>query len=383
MPATPRVLTFTDEDFSISVEEQQKRAILRQMIEGRVGSTAEPVDPDPDVTAFYTMEQLGNMPAPRWLIRNLAEEGGLTLFYSPDKMGKTALLSSMLWAYAAGKEWWLHEDFKMWDPSDGERSVAYVLLEGHATYYYRYKAWADVYNDGKFISNFWTAPEGLNLFSPGMKVEKPETWGSTVKELYKFISRKRPTILVVDTFSRATAGIDENSSEIAQVVNWFDFIRDQFGTTTIVVHHTPLEDNKRPRGHSSLKGAASSYVRISPSNGPNERIKTLWHGPHRNAESGDHGYDFEMVSTELAFYIKPQLEHVKTYGPKEKEVLDYLANLPRGAEVHIGSVMKAVGMTNSNFRRMVKNSEHLEISSEGGNSSGTVRVVQADNVSDL
>jgi hypothetical protein len=381
VPATPRTLTFTDEDLAQAQEEREKRARLRALIEGRVGSVAEPVVSDPTVARFYTMEELSNMPPPRWLISNIVEEGGLTLFYSPDKMGKTALLSSLLWAYCTGKDSWLHSDFKMYDPSEGERSVAYVLLEGHATYYYRYKAWADVYNDGNYPTNFWTAPEGLNLFVPGMNVEKPETWGDSVKELYRFIEQMRPTILVIDTFSRATAGINENSSEIAQVVNWFDFLRDQFGTTTIVVHHTPLEDTKRPRGHSSLKGAASSYVRISPSDGPNPRIHTLWHGPHRNAETGDHGYDFTMVSTEDAFYIQASSEHVRSLGPREEQVLNYLKE--HGGSVDFPTMSKELGIDKANLRRLINNSGYFERISGEGNNPSVVKVVLPEHVSDL
>lgn len=380
MPATPRTLTFNEEDLAQAQEEREQRQRLRALIEGRVGTVAEPVDDDPQVTRFYTMEELANMPPPNWLIDNIVEEGGLTLFYAPDKMGKTALLSSMLWAYCTGKEYWLHEDFKMRDPSSGERSVAYVLLEGHATYYYRYQAWAEVYNGGQFPLNFWTAPEGLNLFVPGMNVEKPESWGESVKELYRFLSRKRPAILVIDTFSRATAGINENSSEIAQVVNWFDFLRDELGTATIVVHHTPLEDVKRPRGHSSLKGAASSYVRISPSDGPNTRIKTLWHGPHRNAEAGDHGYDFQMISTDHAFYITPSAEHVRSLGPREQDVLEYLTI---HGPTDTTTLSRAMEMDRNNLRRLVNNSERLESFSVGGNKPSVVRVVQAEDVSDL
>jgi hypothetical protein len=65
---------------------------------------------------------------------------------------------------------------------------------------------------------------------------------------------EKPAAVVVDTFSKFSAGIDENdNSEVAAYLSVLaEQIRDAFQTTVVLVAHSGHGDAKRPRGASSL-----------------------------------------------------------------------------------------------------------------------------------
>jgi len=259
-------------------------------------------------------------PQSNWLIDQMVEEKGLTVFFGPDKAGKTAFLSSMLWAWANGRDWWFDQTFQMSNPAPQEgdsedtipRRVLYLLLEGQAAYGDRLEAWKEANGVEGFaqLPGFLVVDTGVSLFAQGMVIDKKESWTNDLKAVTMMIQQFRPHILVVDTLSRATAGMDENSSQMAQVVAWFDLMRDLHDCATVVVHHTALDKaaSARPRGHSSLKGAASSYVRIEK---PDENnTPRLVVGPHRNAEAvnpsvgNTYGWYFQMKPHRTAFVIE-------------------------------------------------------------------------------
>ena len=63
-----------------------------------------------------------------------------------------------------------------------------------------------------------------------------------------------PALIVIDTFSKFSAGIDENDNgEVsAYLAGLTEFLRDQFRCTVLLVAHSGHGDSKRPRGASAL-----------------------------------------------------------------------------------------------------------------------------------
>lgn len=268
MPATPKTFDFT--------ETELRHAANASVIKG-TGDAVPYFGEDDQFPRVWDINQLKDRPQAVWLIDNVVEEKGLTVFFGPDKVGKTAVLSNLLWAWCAGRPSFL--DHKM---EGEERRVLYVLLEGQSNFYSRYDAWCHSYNRGNPIEGFFVVDEGLSLFQNRMEWEDPSTWTPSAKRLWNAVDAIQPHILVVDTLSRATAGMDENSSSMAHVVGMLDHMRDVYNLSTVIVHHTSLADGDRPRGHSSLKGAASSYVRIDGK--PEDHVLHLITGPHRNSD---------------------------------------------------------------------------------------------------
>ncbi len=318
MTATPQKLSFTAEDW------RKYRAHV-------AGSTPpEPLLHGEEFPDIWLLDQLAHRPKPNWLIRHLLEERGLTTFFGPDKVGKTAMLSQFLWSWVAGHDSWFDAEFEMHDAEDGERSVMYVLLEGQGSFYDRYDAWRNVYDqDSTRLEKFYVMDEGLSIFDQKMRWDDPVTWPESAKRLYAACERLKPKVLVIDTLSRATGGMDENSPQVAQVVSWFDLLRNTFGMATIVVHHVALADDSRPRGHSSLKGATSTYARVTGD--PSAKTQKFITGPHRNAETfnpthgNDYGWIIQRRSHRGAFVIEPGKARPKT---KLDEIVEAVVQAP-------------------------------------------------------
>jgi hypothetical protein len=65
--------------------------------------------------------------------------------------------------------------------------------------------------------------------------------------------KQNPALIVVDTFSKFSAGIDENSNgEVAAFLSGLASLRDEFGSTVLLVAHSGHGDAKRPRGANAL-----------------------------------------------------------------------------------------------------------------------------------
>ncbi len=314
MPASRAQFTFDADELLAA----QNRAAVE-----RSGGATPVFDGQEDLPRVWDINDLAMRPQATWLIDNVVEDRGLTVFFGPDKVGKTAALSNFLWAWCAGKEEFL--SFEMEDPPEAEgRRVLYVLLEGQANFYSRYDAWLHAYNGGEPLEGFYVMDEGLSLFQSRMEWEDPNTWTPSSRKLWNAVDALRPHVLVIDTLSRATAGMDENSSSMAHVVGMMDHMRDVYGLSTVIVHHTSLADGDRPRGHSSLKGAASSYVRIEGK--PEQEVLTLVTGPHRNSDVFKR-IPFKRRAERSSFVIEAAA-HRKTKS-KRDELFEIVREQPR------------------------------------------------------
>lgn len=353
MPATPQRLRMYGSDFVQQMREWNDKGRPPDenpwYLRDGVGSAVEVLE-DTDEEKYlriWRMDDLRNRPPARWLIEQVVEEKGLTVFFGPDKIGKTITISNILWAWAAGHDSWQGEEtFAFLDPSpaeDGtphERSVLYLLMEGQASFYQRYEAWCLANGHTEGLPNFYVADDSVALFSRDMDLTNPNTWPDACVRLWFSVDRLRPQILVIDTLSRATAGMDENSPQMASMVGFLDLLRNEFGVATVVVHHTALADGDRPRGHSSLKGAASSYVRVQGK--PEDSYFTMVVGPHRNAAAVNqdlganwHGWLLDKKETGNSFYVQLSIRagHRETpyTMPKEATKTEVLAELLRNA----------------------------------------------------
>lgn len=74
---------------------------------------------------------------------------------------------------------------------------------------------------------------------------------------------ERPSLVVVDTLSRALAGQDENSSEVmTAAVRAGDVIRAETGAAVVFIHHPAKNAASGGRGHSSLYGAVDLELNL-------------------------------------------------------------------------------------------------------------------------
>lgn len=180
-----------------------------------------------------------NDPAePSWLIEGIVETGVFGVVFGAPGVGKSFL--SLDWAacVAAGVPW------------NGRAvtagGVVYVAGEGFGGLARRLQAWSRYRGT--------PIPKRLHVTRRAVAFNDPQAVGALHAELDAL--PERPAALFIDTLSRATPGVDQNSAkEIGAFVGACDRIREKYGCAVIVLHHSGHGSKERAMGSMALLGA--------------------------------------------------------------------------------------------------------------------------------
>jgi AAA domain-containing protein len=200
---------------------------------------------------FLTIEDLSNLPEPKWLIEGLFEQDALVMLVGPPGSFKSFLAIDWALCLASGRPWSNR-------PTKAAR-VLYALGEGKASLLKRIQAWMN--------HNRLTKQEYARLhanFRVTFEVPQlaiPRETGAFLEDLDR--DGFNPTLLVIDTLARSYVGKNENDPMDAGVwVESVDKLR-QRGMTVLVLHHTKknAEFGLKYRGTTAFLGAMdTSFV---------------------------------------------------------------------------------------------------------------------------
>ena len=196
----------------------------------------------------YTLicgEQIKQQPAPKWIVRGLIPEKGVSALYGPPGSGKTFLVLDLALAVCQGVAWFKH--------ATTQRPVIYLALEGHLSS--RLKAWS--VRDGDLPPDFWVIQGQVFCFNIA----------SDVDGLIHAIKQQAPNgaLVIFDTLARAAAGSDENSSrDMGLVMQAAGRVSEETNSSVLVVHHSGKNQDAGLRGSSALLGAMDAVLRVSP-----------------------------------------------------------------------------------------------------------------------
>jgi hypothetical protein len=70
-----------------------------------------------------------------------------------------------------------------------------------------------------------------------------------------------PILIVLDTLNRTLAGSESRDEDMSKYIAACDRIRAKFNCAVLIVHHCGL-DQTRPRGHTSVTGAADAQIAV-------------------------------------------------------------------------------------------------------------------------
>src|SRR5262249_51452570 len=85
--------------------------------------------------------------------------------------------------------------------------------------------------------------------------------GALIAAIQATLDDVAPAAVVIDTLNRSIAGSESDDRDMAAYIQAADVIRDAFKCALIIVHHCGHEGS-RPRGHSSLLGAADALLSV-------------------------------------------------------------------------------------------------------------------------
>jgi AAA domain len=175
-----------------------------------------------------------------WRVDEVFPLIGLACLYGGPSTVKTFVLLDLLARMARGGFWGGREV--------KQSPVVYIAAEGSGGIKKRISGIKKMH-----------AEKGLSPDIPFFLITVAPNLGTGVEDLGKLIKSIEalgivPGGIAVDTTSRAIGGADENGPGMDQLVNNGTALANYFSCLVVLVHHTPLADDERLRGRTTLIG---------------------------------------------------------------------------------------------------------------------------------
>jgi hypothetical protein len=84
-----------------------------------------------------------------------------------------------------------------------------------------------------------------------------------------------PAVVTLDTLNRSLHGSENSDEDMGNYIKAADAIREAFNCAVIIIHHCGIEGT-RPRGHTSLTGAADAQLAGKRDRNNNIELKVEW-----------------------------------------------------------------------------------------------------------
>jgi hypothetical protein len=234
-----------------------------------------------------------SMPPPTWLIPDFIPERGAVQFFGKRKSFKTFLALDLALGVASGKQ--------TFGFTPAQNSVVYCVGENASTFALNHvPAWRAAHDATSGDFPFFTVPAVPRAIAPSETVE-----------LIAAIKAKteRPSLVVIDTVSRAMRGLDENTyKDMSRFSEACDELRYQLGCTVLVVRHVGKTEGKSGRGSGVLEDDFDTVVEIER----NEKSLAVacYIREQRNAAENRDPYYFEaraFANSLVMFPLTPEV----------------------------------------------------------------------------
>ena len=238
----------------------------------------------PDIFELLDVNQIRELPDPRWLIDNLIIENSLGFIYGPPGSGKSFVAIDMSLHISTGQSQWWGRDIQRCGP------VFYISSEGVSDLKFRIRAWEVARSVAVEDAPFYLMRQGTNFMDP----DSVQKLHRTVAAMAERASNP-PVLIVVDTVSRVLPGADENlQKDMTMFVAACDSLREAWGSTVIGVHHTSRAGNLR--GSTVLDGAGDLLLAVERE--PGSENAQLFVKKLKAGEDGKH-IPFKLVRTPI------------------------------------------------------------------------------------
>ena len=187
------------------------------------------------------------------LVQDIIPQKGLVVIWGPPKCGKTFFTLDLVMHIALG---WTYRG-----KHATQGAVLYCSFEGGEGIGRRMTAFRKHHLDGHSGEvPFW-------LMSGSMSLARDHK--ILIRDVRQQFGDTLPTCVVLDTLNRSLAGSESSDADMSLYIQAADAICEAFGCVVIVIHHCGINDN-RPRGHTSLTGAADAQIAVREQGSINE-----------------------------------------------------------------------------------------------------------------
>lgn len=189
-------------------------------------------------------------PGGQYLVSGLIPREGLIVVWGPPKCGKTFWTFDLVMHVALG---WQYRGRRT-----ATGTVVYIACEGERGLAGRVEAFrrermAELFDRPPF----YLLTTRLDLAADAVHL---------IDDIQAQLGADQPTAIVVDTLNRSLSGSESSDEDMGAYVKATDKLREAFECAVIVIHHCGLDD-KRPRGHTSLAGAADAQIAVKKGDG--------------------------------------------------------------------------------------------------------------------
>ena len=214
-----------------------------------------------------------NAKAPVYLIDGIIEQDAHGIVYGASMSFKSFAVLEMAHCIANGRDFMGHKVKK-------QGAVIYVCGEGAGGIGRRLKA--QVITNGEFKNDFHLLNESIDIGSD-----------DDMAQLKLLIEQIKPTLVIFDTFASLVCGVNENDNgAVGAVLNLIrDTCRNEFGTSSMIIHHTGKDDAKGSRGAYAFKANVDFEIELKKNND----FVTVMHC--EKMKDGEHFNDIHMVRT--------------------------------------------------------------------------------------
>jgi len=194
-----------------------------------------------------------------YLVKGLIPRTGLVVAWGPPKCGKSFWTFDLAMHIALGREY------------RGRRvqrgPVVYCAFEGASGYSARAEAFRQ-----RYLAEDHEAPDFYLLDA---QIDLAADSPAIIGDIRAQVRERAPACVVLDTLNRSLAGSESNDKDMAFYIRAADAIYKAFGCAVIVVHHCGVNDS-RPRGHTSLTGAADAQLAVRRDAAGNIIVTVEW-----------------------------------------------------------------------------------------------------------
>jgi hypothetical protein len=207
-----------------NLELREALADAREKLSRRTASADKPIVLQP-IDRIVALNR-----EPLWLIEDVLEQGVLAVLAGPRGTLKSFVALDWAMRVATHDEGWLCVILSAEGQGLGNRAAAWM------NQHFESGDLADV------RLRAYELPINLN------SVVELEKLRQVIEDL-----EPSPALIVIDTFSKFSAGIDENSNgEVARFLSGLSSLREEFGSTVLMVAHSGHGKDHRPRGANAL-----------------------------------------------------------------------------------------------------------------------------------
>nr|WP_256378743.1 AAA family ATPase [Bradyrhizobium sp. URHD0069] len=193
----------------------------------------------------------------RDLVKGIFPREGLSIIWGPPKCGKSFWLFDCMMHVSMG---WPYRDRRV-----HQGPVVYCAFEGQSGFEARVEAFR--------LHHFKETPlKPVPFYLQPVTIDLVRDHAALIKVIRETLGKTAPVAVALDTLNRSLRGSESSDEDMSAYVGAADAVRDAFKCAVPIVHHCGI-DGTRPRGHTSLTGAADAQLAVRLDSNDNIVVK--------------------------------------------------------------------------------------------------------------